>query len=114
MWPRVVEVMLGMWLMASPFVFRHEPEATQLWWIDLAGGLLIASIAVLTFARRLRRVHLLHLVTAIGLVAHGWSSFPGASSQNHIGVGLMLLMFAIIPSDANQPPPAWREPRQST
>lgn len=114
MWPRTVEIMLGVWLMASPFIFGYPAGATALWWIDLAGGLLIATISVLTFVRSLRRLHLLHIAIASALIAHGWLIHPGGASQNHIGVGLVLLMLSILPSDASLPPPAWREPRQST
>lgn len=114
MWPRTAEIMLGLWLMASPFIFRYPDDATALWWIALAGGLVIGTVSVLTFARALRRLHLLNIAFALALTAHGWLIHPGAPSQNHIGVGLLLLMLAIIPSEASLPPVPWREGTQST
>ena len=40
MWARVIETTLGIWLMLSPFIFRHFNQAKQsLWMIDLFTGL---------------------------------------------------------------------------
>lgn len=114
MWPRVVEVMLGAWLMMGPFIFPHAPGAVAIYWVDLVGGLVIASVSLLTWMHALRRLHLLHLVLGPALVAYGWFTFPGPASQNHIATGLLLTMIAIIPPDTLTPPEAWQAPRQST
>lgn len=112
MWPRAVEFMLGLWLLLSPFIFRHAPGAYALWATDLVCAAAILTLSSLSCWKKLRRAHLLELVVAAWLVLfayfHGGSpAAPGY--QNEILVGLVLLLFAIIPTEANQPPVAWRE-----
>jgi hypothetical protein len=39
-----------------------------------------------------------------------WVPYPSPpTEQNHILVGLLLVLFAIIPNEASQPPKAWEE-----
>jgi hypothetical protein len=110
MWARVVEFMLGCWLAVSPFIFRHAAENTTLWATDWIAACLVITFALLSYWPPLKRIHLLTAVVALALVAIGrlaaWEPPPG--SQNQIIVGLLLLMFALVPSHATQPPEAWR------
>jgi hypothetical protein len=111
MWGRVVECMLGIWLVLSPFIFGHYPQDQPLWRNDFAGGAAIVLFALLSFWRVLRHAHLLNLLVAawligFGYVYGGYPASPGA--QNDILLGLVLLLFAIIPNEANQPPRPWR------
>lgn len=111
MWGRVIELMLGLWLVLSPFIFGHYPLHPALWRSDFACGIAIVLLALLSFWHTLRHVHLLNLLVAgwligFGYVYGGYPSPPGA--QNNILLGLTLLLFAIIPNDANQPPLPWR------
>lgn len=116
MWGRVIEIMLGLWLTISPFLFGHYPVNRPLWISDLTCGPIIVMLALLSFwslpvARFLRYAHLLILVVAcwligFGYIHGGYPSSPG--QQNNILIGLTLLLLAIIPNEASQPPPAWR------
>jgi len=109
MWARVVEIMTAVWLAVSPFVFRVQSDAAILWG-DQIIALGICILSGLSYWRPTRYAHLLILAIAIGLIA--WGRLAGTPPpfihQNHIVVGLFLLMMAIVPNDASNPPPAWR------
>jgi len=111
MWARIVELMLGCWLVVSPFVFRHGGGRTDLWVNDLAWGSVLVVVALLCHWRPLRRLHLLNVVTAGWLLVFGYTSIEGhpapPHTQNHMIVGLLVLMLAVIPSAATRPPPGW-------
>jgi Zn-dependent protease len=112
MWARVVEVMLGCWLVVSPFVFRH-PVQNRAWWInDLACAAAIITLALLSYWQPMRHAHLAITVIALWLIGFGYFSahhpLPPAL-QNNLLLGLLLVMFAIIPNNATQPPEAWQE-----
>jgi len=111
MWPRVVELMLGLWLVISPFVFRHAADARALWTNDLTCGFAIVILALLSFWKPLRYAHLAISAVALWLMTVGYlAGHPTPpASQNHILLALVLLMFAIIPNDANLPPEPWRK-----
>ena len=112
MWARVIEVMLGCWLALSPFVFRHEAEDRALWFNDLVSAMIVIVLALISFWAPLRFAHLANLLVALWLIAFGFfaSSYPPPPAlQNDIVVGLLLLMFAIVPNEAAKPPRPWRD-----
>ncbi|WP_437914095.1 hypothetical protein WME73_48865 [Sorangium sp. So ce302] len=114
MWARVVEVMLACWLAVSPFIFRHGGR-TELWVSDLGCAAIVMTLALASFWRPMRYAHGGIAVVAIWLVAFGYfrcGSPPPAAAQNDILTGLLLLMFAIVPNDASQPPTPWRRARE--
>ncbi|HEX2164708.1 MAG TPA: SPW repeat protein [Thermoanaerobaculia bacterium] len=113
MWARGIEVMLGLWLVVSPFVFGHfaEPGLGRLVASDLAAGSLVVLLAVVSFWRRAGRAHLAELAVAGWLVAFGRFAFdfpPPPGAQNELLVGLVLVLFAIVPNRAADPPARWR------
>ena len=70
MFGRIVEVMLGCWLVLSPFVFRH-PDARVEWWAnDLACGTAAIVLAFLSYWRPLRYAHVVTLLVGAWLAAH--------------------------------------------
>lgn len=112
MWPRVVEIMLGVWLSLSPFIFRHPPDMALWWATDFVAASLVWVLATLSFWDRTRRAHLFILPVSVLLIAVAYvaSEHPAPPAlQNQIAVGLLLLMLAIIPSRASEPPRAWLE-----
>jgi hypothetical protein len=112
MWARVIEVMLGCWLAVSPFIFRHAAEETALWRTDLGCALAVVALALLSFWHPLRRAHLAIGLVALWLVGFGYLASPRPvppAFQNDLVVGLLLLMLAIIPSEASLPPERWRD-----
>lgn len=111
MWARMIEFALGLWLAMSPFIFGHPYDATLLWTNDFACALAIAIISLASFKRAWPRLHLLNIVVALWLIGVGFIAQappPPAAYQNYVCVGLLLGMFAIIPSHAGVPPRSWR------
>ncbi|QEG38454.1 SPW repeat domain-containing protein [Roseimaritima ulvae] len=110
MWGRVVEIMTAVWLAASPWIFRTAAD-TSLVWADLSIALAIATLAGLSYWKPTRHAHLLTLLVATGLIVWGRlaGTPPPYEHQNHIVVGLFLLLIALIPNDASNPPRAWRD-----
>ncbi|QDS92831.1 hypothetical protein FF011L_15800 [Roseimaritima multifibrata] len=110
MWGRVVEIMTAVWLAMSPWIF-HASSDQLLMAADLGVAFLIALLAGLSYWHPTRNAHLLTLLVAVGLII--WGRFAGTpppfEHQNHIVVGLFLLMIALIPNEASTPPIAWRE-----
>lgn len=115
MWSRVVEVMLGCWLLVSPFVFRHSSSEPRLWIVDFTAGLAVIVCGLLSYMPSLRWAHLLTLLTASALVGFavvdsavlvnwGVAGIAAPALQNHVVLGLLLLMLGIIPNHASQPP----------
>ena len=117
MWGRVIEIMLGLWLVVSPFVWGHYPADAGLWRSDLISGATIIGLAMLSFWQFralsfLRYAHLAIIPVALWVVGFGYiyGGHPAAAgAQNDILTGLTLLFIAIIPNDAAQPPRAWRQ-----
>ncbi len=112
MWARIVEVMLGCWLAVSPFIFRHSPEDRVLWFNDLLSATVVVLLALLSFWSPLRFAHVANLAVALWLIAFGFWAFPYPTPpalQNNVVIGLLLLMFAVIPNEANRPPRPWRD-----
>lgn len=112
MWPRTVEVMLGLWLAMSPFIFSHSPDQPGLWWTDFGAAFLIITVSFASFGKRTRRAHLLNILIALWLVGYSYFAFsesPPPAVQNDLTVGILLLMLAIIPSRATAPPAGWSE-----
>lgn len=112
MWPRVVEMLLGVWLLLSPFIFGHwQAGDTGLYASDFACAAAVILLALLSFAPRLGHAHLLNIAVAIWLMAWGYlgGGHPAAPGcQNAILLGLILILLAIMPNEASQPPTAWR------
>jgi len=111
MWARVVEVMFGCWLLLSPFIFGHSGDDVLQWVTDLGIGTLVITLALLSYWRPLRMIHLAILIPGLWMIAYGYiEPYPlPPAVQNNFLVGLLLLMFAIIPNEATLPPPAWRD-----
>ena len=105
MWGRVVEIMTAVWLAFSPYIFPGGDMVFYHWFDNLI-ALSIIVFAGLSFWRPTRHAHVLTLLVALGLAIFGrlQGSPPAPIDQNHIAVGLFLLMIAIIPNYASQPP----------
>ncbi len=113
MWPRVVEAMLGIWLALSPFIFSLPAAQPSVWANDFICATLIVVFSLATFYQPLRWTRFGTLAVSLWLIAYGRiNEYPiPAYHQNHIVLGLLLLMFAIMPTEALQPPPSWRKSR---
>jgi hypothetical protein len=106
MWARIAELLLGGWLIASPFVLSPERQL-----MDLLCGSAFVVLAALSFTQRFRTAHRASIVIALVLASAAYfgASYPAtAAQQNDIIIGLLVLMFAIVPSEASLPPHSWR------
>lgn len=117
MWSRVVEIMLACWLLVSPFVFQHSSQETMLWVSDFACAVAVATLAMLSYWPPTRHAHLVTVLVALWLILFGRFAVaapipPGY--QNEMVVGLLLLMFAIVPNHAARMPLAWSRQQQQT
>jgi hypothetical protein len=111
MWARVVEIMLGAWLVISPLVFRDTPDLERYIVNDMVSGSLVIAFALLCFWRRATRAHLATLVLGAWLAGFGYFSAPRPgppAAQNEIVLGLLLMVFAVVPTEAARPPEQWR------
>ncbi|MBP7074632.1 MAG: hypothetical protein KBA81_04530 [Rhabdochlamydiaceae bacterium] len=112
MWARVIEFMLACWLAISPFIFAYPDEAIFFWVSDFGCSVAIAFFAFISFYDPLKKMHLCNLFAAFYLIALGFcskESFLHYALQNYIVLGILLLMLAIIPTDASQQPKPWRD-----
>jgi SPW repeat len=110
MWARVAELMLGVWLVISPLVFRGTESVDSFAVRDLSFGAAVIALSLLSFWTHTRWAHLITavLAVALGLMGYFGSERPGPpAAQNEIAIGMLLLLLAIVPNQANQPPPAW-------
>lgn len=107
MWPRYTEIVIGAWIVISAFVYPAAPAEIV---NRVVCGSLIAVCAIASFRFRTRYAYLLNFFVASWLIVHAWfaSSYPAAPVyQSDILIGLVELMFAIIPNDAFRPPRGW-------
>jgi hypothetical protein len=111
MWPRVVEAMVGCWLMITPFVFRGTASLDD-YAIDAAVcGALVLTCAFASMWPPAAWMRLGTIAVALWLTAHGYfgAERPGPpAAQNEITVGLILILFAVLPNQINEVPAPWR------
>jgi hypothetical protein len=111
MWPRMAELLLGAWLACSPLIFRRTAATDEFSAIDVTVGTTVIVLSLCSFAPRTAGAHFVTAVLALGLAAFAYFAWPRpgpAGAQNELTVALLLLMFAIIPNEANRPPKPWR------
>ena len=116
MWPRVIEGMLGCWLLVTPLVFRNTAAVEDYTTSALGSGAIVIVMALLSFWEPPRFARFGTLGVSLWLTLHGFfaAERPGPpAAQNEILIGLTLLLFAIIPNEASRPPRAWRHEDQT-
>lgn len=113
MWPRVVELMLGLWLAISPLILGIDLLGFTAW-NGYVCSVLVVTASCFSYWPRARYARALTAAVALWLAGHayitGWGGPHPAPSElhNELTVGLLLLMFAIVPNEANRPPIEWR------
>ena len=112
MWARIVEFMLACWLAISPFIFGYPSGISFFWINDLICSSLIIFFSLICYYKPLRKMHLFNLLIAFYLiiVSYALKSSPFYQPlQNYIVLGILLLMLALVPSEASKPPMPWRD-----
>ncbi|REJ70064.1 MAG: hypothetical protein DWQ31_02280 [Planctomycetota bacterium] len=115
MWARVIEAMLGCWLAISPFIFRMDADDTLLWAVNLVAAATVITCALLSHWPPTRHARCVTAVVSIAIIAYGRIAAPSPGPpelRNLILVGLLLLMFSLVPNFASQPPRGWRDVSQ--
>lgn len=109
MWARDFEFFIGIWIAISWLVFDYRGPA-HLVINDIICCLLIMFFALASYTKKFGHIHLFNFVMGIWLICfHFFFDIPFAASQNYIVLGLLLLMFSLVPSHAERPPVAWIE-----
>ena len=111
MWARITELLLGVWLLASPLLFSQADELGLLLF-DIGTGIVLIALAILSLVRPLSHYHAFVPILGFWLITAAFLSGPHpipAAQQNHIMVGLVVLMLGIVPNQATRPPRKWRE-----
>ena len=105
MWARIVEIILGIWLLSSVGIFANADAV-----IDIACGIAVVALAALSLSKRFNRAHLIILPIAAWLIIWGYiSGYPAPPhAQSQIIVGILLGMFAIIPTRSGEIPDSWQ------
>lgn len=110
MWPRIVEILLGFWLVVSPFIFRSAETGIRGTVNDLICGAVVIVLSLASFSGRFMRAHFLIVLVAGWIVIYGYIAGHPAppAGQNLIVTGLLLAMFAIIPVRIGEIPVSWQ------
>jgi hypothetical protein len=115
MWPRIAEILIGLWLLASPWVLAYN-TAVSAWHMNgFVCGSAIVLLGVLSFWRGSKKAHLAEIPVSLWILSFAYfgSAHPApAIAQSDFLTALFLLNFAIIPSQANLPPISWRNFRE--
>ena len=117
MWPRVAEIVIGFWLLTSPWVLAQNSAVGPWHFNGLICGSAIVLLGGLSFRPGWRKAHLAEIpigLWIIGFAYFGSTQPAPAVVQSDLLTALFLLNFAIIPSPANLPPGSWREFRYDT
>ncbi len=115
MWPRVIEGMLGVWLLLTPFVFRETEALAGFATSSVVSGAAVILASLLSFWRPTRHARFLTLGASLWLSLHGYfaGQRPGPpAAQHELVIGLTLLLFALMPNEVNDVPEPWRKDRR--
>ncbi len=110
MWPRLVEVMLGLWLVLGPLIFRLESSDPALIVNHLVYG--TATVVAALIAIRVRFLRVVIIAIGLWLMGYGYvaGGFPPAPGYlNLIVIGVLVCALGLIPTDCLQPTHSWRE-----
>jgi hypothetical protein len=110
MWARVVEATLAVWLAISGLFLAVPLDDLLVWGVNLSVAALVFTLALLSYANWAQRAHVVTLVLGVALFVFGFVQARPTEpwAQNQILVGLLLAIFAMVPSHSTLPPRAWR------
>lgn len=109
--------MLGCWLLVSPWIFGHYPQQQAFVINDFACAVAVMAFGFLSFWRPLRHIHLLTILVAGWMIAFAYLNRAEPVPpplQNNVLTALLLMMFAVLPNHASQPPEAWQTARRKS
>jgi hypothetical protein len=112
MWARLMEFIIGIWLGMSWLIFRYSVDHASLQINDWICSVCIILFALISYKELFRYSHLLNFFIGLWLIS--WTFYSGTGidfgpHQNYMVIGLLLLMFSLVPSRAQEPPKRWVE-----
>lgn len=95
MWPRIVNAVLGIWLMAAPAVLRYGPPAST---NDRIVGPIVASLAIIAIWEPTRPLRWINVLLGAWLLLAPWIlGYEGsAETMNSLFAGFLIVGFALI------------------
>lgn len=112
MWPRITELAIGIWLCVSPLFFRASGASASLAVNSFVCGTVVMATSVLSFWEPARHARIGTALVGLWLLAFSYATAgrPAALElQNLFVSGLLLILFVVVPNEANQPPRPWRK-----
>ena len=108
-WPRYCELALALWLVAASWILDYQNSTHQAMTVIPGGAILLLDILSIASPRRYSYLGVAGV--ALGLLAYGFLAMPVGltGTENNVIVALLLLMFAILPTEATLPPASWRD-----
>ncbi len=110
MWPRIVELMLGIWLALSTFIFSVSPLGGFAALNMLTCATIVVIASCLSYWGPTRHARAATAMVGFWLACRSYLASPQPAppeAQNEFLVGILLLMFAIVPNRAGEPPRSW-------
>ena len=109
-WPHYCEMLLSLWLLVAPWILNYG-DSNIFRDVNIAAAMVTLLLDIISIRLYKRYGYLAVLGVAAGLLIHAFFVMPpqAAGTQNNILVALLLVMFAILPTEATLPPPSWRE-----
>lgn len=107
MWPRILELLTALWLIAGPYVLPGLEEG-RVWSMSL--GAAVVLFTLLTFTRSFRYAHVATFALSLFMIVWPMTRPMPISAvlQNVEICGWLLAMFAVIPTHSNRVPESWR------
>ncbi|MGD2168676.1 MAG: hypothetical protein PVI40_00345 [Chlamydiota bacterium] len=108
MWARIIELFIAGFLIASSWIFQ---SSSFLWIFNIITTTWIILFSLLSFSHRLRKIHLMNIIAALALAICAFiqpDPPPPPVYQNYMVLALLLIMFAVLPTEASKAPIPWR------
>ena len=112
MWPRITELAIGIWLCVSPMLFRASDSTPSLALNSFICGTIVMATSVLSFWEPARHARIGTALVGLWLLAFSYSTAGRPAElelQNLFVSGLLLILFVVVPNEANRPPRPWRK-----
>lgn len=111
MWPRICDIILGIWLFLSQFIFTFQDGFPFQRVFDNLSAFAILFFSLLSFHPKWSRMHLWNLLVTAYLIIIPFlyhTPFLPFYLQSHLIIANVLLMTAVIPCRASDSPEEWK------
>jgi hypothetical protein len=108
----MIELAMGAWLMASPWIFGHTDSSSSYYVKDLVCGGLVVALSALSWWKPASWAHYFTggVATWLGITTWWFVERPGPpAAQNEITMAVLLVTMFLLPNQASDPPATWRD-----